>query len=72
MGNRRNNPQDMTMTEELEKLKESVCLDYCKFFAEIDKKAKALKPKDKDYSEKIADLQEEMAEHCKGCPVTRL
>lgn len=27
--NRRNNPQDMTITEQLEKIKEDICDNYC-------------------------------------------
>lgn len=53
---RKNNKQDMTVTEQLEIIKESICDGYCKFRAE----AAGVDP---DYF---------IEKFCSGCPLTQL
>lgn len=56
---RRNNPQDMTICEQVEKIKEEVCDDICKY------------RNSKDYRELLS--QESLEEICnRDCPLNKL
>lgn len=56
---RRNNPQDMTICEQLEQIKEEVCDDICKY------------RNSKDYRGLMS--QESLEEICKhNCPLNKL
>lgn len=66
-GNRRNNPADMTVREQIEDVREKVCDNYCKYPAAY-------------YDSYLADIYEtedqanEAMQHeqCEKCPLMRL
>lgn len=60
---RRNNPQDMTIYEQLEKIKEEMCDRYCKYRDRFRN--------DADSNLSILN-QEQMDCLCNCCPLTRL
>lgn len=57
-GNRRNNPNDMTITEQIEKIAEDICMHYCKWPDLWDEEAEG------------CELSE--SDHCVNCPIGRL
>lgn len=73
MGNRRNNPQDMRISEELEKIKETFCDNYCKHWADAEAKAKAIHVRDHELVAEMVDvIREELSHYCDECPLSRL
>lgn len=73
MGNRRNNPQDMTIIEDLEDIKDKVCSSICKYFADAEAKVGAIHVRDPEIgAEMVSVIQQELSEHCEDCPIKRL
>lgn len=73
MGKRRNNPQDMTIIEDLEDIKDKVCGCICKYFADAEAKASAIHCRDHQMvAEMVSIIQQELSEHCEDCPIKRL
>lgn len=54
---RRNNPQDMTIYEQIEKIKEEVCTRYCRY---------SLRNRNGHMSNKLLD------DTCNRCPLNKL
>lgn len=57
-GERRKNPADMTVTEQIEAIAEEFCMNYCKW------------PDQWDEEEEGCELSE--SKHCQNCPISRL
>lgn len=55
---RRNNIEDMTITEQLQKIFDDMCTNYCKWPEKWDEEAEG------------CELSE--SEHCANCPLSRL
>lgn len=73
MGRRRNNPDDMTITEKIEKIKEMCCDDICRYCADANAKAAAIHVRDDDMrADMISVIQAELHKHCEECPIKRL
>lgn len=53
---RRNNPQNMSIMEQIEEIKEEMCDNYCRYTAMSCDDVSA----------------EQMESYCKSCPLTRL
>lgn len=66
---RRNNLSDMTVSEIIQKTKESMCDSYCKYEEESDKKKRKVNINNPDMTEPI---MRELVGHCKECPLNRL
>lgn len=75
MGQRRSNKADMTISEQLEDLKESICGEVCKYWQQAEDKALELKKLDlnnKQDFEWHSRIQEQLHEHCEHCPLKEL
>jgi hypothetical protein len=59
---RRKNKVDMTITEQLEALREDICDNYCKFPGEVRSK----------YTDIDKATEQLVLEHCDGCPFMEL
>jgi len=75
MGNRRTNKVDMTITEQLEDLREQVCCSVCKYWQRAEDKAMELKKLDLNNKldfEWHQKIQTELHDHCENCPLKEL
>lgn len=75
MGNRRTNKMNMTITEQLEDLKEQVCCNVCKYWEQAEGKALELKKLELDNRQDFewhARIQVELHEHCEKCVLNEL
>lgn len=70
---RRNNPQDMNVREQIEKIQEDLCEMVCKYYQSATDKINAIKGNDQTLRQEIIGVcQKELARHCEQCPLKRL
>lgn len=65
-GDRRNNKIDMSITEQLEAMKDKICLGYCKYYEEADSML------DNGKFNNETDMENFLNETCKSCPLMEL
>ena len=64
---RKNNKNDMSITEQLEVVKDSICIGYCKYYeAAHDNAVTSVYKNEKEASNWL------WATHCKCCPVREI
>ncbi len=70
---RKNNPSDMTIREQMERVRDDVCDWICKYNEDFNNKIRALKGNDQTLKDEIIDvLERELEKHCDQCPLSRL
>lgn len=60
-GNRRNNKEDMSITEQLEAMKDKICIGYCKYFEEAD-----------SMFDSETEMENYLRATCEKCPLMEL